>query len=67
MVEIVLLRDNQSLLTHEDENRLYDLAKKQKCFLLDVRELKEFLRLSNKKSNETASLTKPKSSTSGYN
>ena len=47
-----------------EENRLYDLATKQKTFALNGVDLKELLRLSQKKAKETAMLSRQKSSKS---
>jgi len=45
-------------MTPAEENRLYDLTAKQKATALDLRELKELLRLTHKKAKETTALTK---------
>jgi hypothetical protein len=45
-------------MTPSEENRLHDLTSKQKRTALDMRELKELLRLTHKKAKETAALNK---------
>jgi hypothetical protein len=43
-----------------EENRFYELERKQKKVALDSRELKELLRLTHQKAKETAALNERK-------